>query len=235
MRSDTTIQDQVQQELCWDSRLDAADVGVTVQDRIVALSGTVGTFAESKAAQDAAFRVAGVRDVVNDIHVNVPGHLRRTDVALAQAVRAALEWDVTVPSDRIHSTVSEGIVTLLGTVDNWHQVAAAERAVGNLAGVQDVVSELVVNAAQVESAVVQAEIEAALERQATRAARRLIVSVEDGTVTVTGTVHSWAEKEAVLGAVRGTTGVGDVADHLHVEPELSGRDVDAHLHAALSL
>jgi osmotically-inducible protein OsmY len=235
MNTDLRLQDHVQQELRWDSRLDAADIGVAVQDGIVTLSGSVKTFTESRAAQEAAFRVFGVRDVANDIHVKVPGSLTRTDAEIAQAVRAALEWDITVPSDRIRSMVTEGVVTLIGTVDDWHEVAAAERAVSNLAGVQDVVSELLVHTYPVDSAVVQTEIEEALERRAEREAKRIAVSVHDGTVTLTGTVHTWAEKEAVLGAARGTHGVRIVADHLRLEPPLGGRDADEHLHAALPM
>jgi osmotically-inducible protein OsmY len=234
MTTDLRLQEHVQQELRWDRRLDAADIGVAVQDGVVTLSGTVKTFVESKAARDAAFRVFGVRDVANDIHVNVSGSLTRSDAELAQAVRSALERDITVPGERIRSSVTAGVVTLIGTVDDWHEVAAAERAVSNLAGVRDVVSELVVHTTQVDSAVVQTEIEEALERRAEREAKRIAVSVDDGTVTLTGTVHSWAEKEAVLGAARGTHGVRIVADHLRLEPPL-GREVDEHLHAALQL
>ena len=236
MNTDLRLQDHVQQELRWDSRLDAADIGVAIQDGVVTLSGTVKTFAESKAAQEAAFRVFGVRDVANDIHVRVPGSLTRTDAEIARAVRAALEWDITVPSDRIRSSVTEGVVTLIGTVEDWHQIAAAERAVSNLAGVQDVVGELRVHTSPIESAVVQAQIEEALARRAEREAKRIAVSVhDDGTVTLTGTVRSWAEKEAVLGAARGTHGVRIVADHLRLEPPPGGRDADEHLHAALPL
>jgi len=235
MKADLTIQAHVQHELRWDSRLDAADIGVAVHDGVITLSGTVKSFAERKAAEEAALRVAGVRDLANDIHVQMPGSLTRTDADIAQAVRAALEGDVTVPSDRIRSSVSEGVVTLLGTVGDWHQVAAAERAVGNLAGVQDVVSELEVNAPLIDSTVVQAEIEEALERRAERAARRITVTVLDGTATVTGTVHSWAEKEAVLGAARGTQGVHLVNDHVRIEPPLGARELDEHLRAAMPL
>jgi osmotically-inducible protein OsmY len=32
-----------------------------------------------------------------------------------------------------------------------------------------------------------------------------------------GVVHSWQEREAVLGAVRGTRGVRAVDDHLRIE------------------
>lgn len=40
----------------------------------------------------------------------------------------------------------------------------------------------------------------------------------DGVVEVTGVVHTWREKEAVLGAARGTSGVRNVTDRLSVRP-----------------
>ncbi len=231
MQTDRDVQNQVEQELRWDSRVDAAAIGVAAQEGVVSLTGTVDSFAQRKAAQEAAFRVYGVRDVANDIRVQMPGHLIRTDADIAQAVRAALEWDIRIPSDRISSTVSDGVVTLFGTVSDWHQVAAAEGAVGNLAGVIDVVSELVVSVPDIDAATIQRDIEDALERRADHAARRIQVIVHDGTVTLAGTVHSPAERQAVVGAARFTHGVRRVEDELRVEhPEESSAD-STHLHA----
>ena len=133
-----------------------------------------------------------------------------------------IEWRTFIPGDRIKTTVSNGVVTLYGTVDTWQQVAEAEEVVGNLRGVQDVLSELVVVAPKVDAAVVQGDIEEALERRADRLATRIQVAVQDGTVTLRGTVHSPAERAAVLGAARYTHGVQAVEDELHMErPEAS--------------
>ena len=63
-------------------------------------------------AQEAALRVSGVHDVANDIKVKVPDRLARTDTDLAQAVRTGLEWRSFIPSDRIQTSVSDGVVTL---------------------------------------------------------------------------------------------------------------------------
>ena len=75
MKTDREIQGQVQQELRWDTRIDATEIGVAVEGSIVSLSGTVKSFAERRAAQEAALRVTGVHDVANDVEVKVPGHL----------------------------------------------------------------------------------------------------------------------------------------------------------------
>ena len=64
---------------------------------------------------------------------------------------------------------------------------------------------------------VRRSIEDALARRAEREARDLELDISDGRVTVSGVVHSWAERQAVVGAVRGTPGVRDVSDRLHIE------------------
>jgi osmotically-inducible protein OsmY len=117
-KTDAEIQQDVIRELKWDPRVEETEVGVEVDNGIVTLTGTVSSWAKRLAAKEAAHRVFGVLDVANDVTVKVPGSLTRTDTDLAQAVRHALKWDVMVPDERITSTVSNGWVTLEGTVDS---------------------------------------------------------------------------------------------------------------------
>lgn len=140
--TDIELQKAVLEELRWDARIDPADVGVTVDDSIVMLAGTVRSYAERVAADEAAHRVDGVRDVANELEVRLPDILQRTDTEIARAVRWALEWDVLVPDERIQSSVSNGWVTLQGTVDKPTQREDAERAIRNLAGVRGVVNDI---------------------------------------------------------------------------------------------
>jgi osmotically-inducible protein OsmY len=65
-KTDAMIQQDVIQELTWDTRVHATDVGVEVDSGVVALTGTVDSYAKSRAAQEAAHLVAGVLDVAND-------------------------------------------------------------------------------------------------------------------------------------------------------------------------
>jgi len=217
-KSDTQIHHDVLEELKWDSRVDETEVGVQVDGGVVTLTGTVTSWAKRVAAQEAARRVIGVLDVANDIEVKVSGGLARTDTEIAQAVRRTLEWDVFVPEDKITSTVTDGWVTLEGTVERWGQREDAERAVRNLTGVKNVVNKITVTPAKPVTGDVRKAIEQALERRAEREARRIGVDVRDGTVTLTGPVHSWAERQSVLSAARFTPGVRAVEDHLQTEP-----------------
>jgi len=216
-KTDTQIHHDVLEELKWDSRVDETEVGVQVAGGVVTLTGTVTSWAKRVADQEAAHRVIGVLDVANDIQVKVPGGLARTDTEIARAVRQALEWDVFVPEEKITSTVTDGWVTLEGTVDRWSQRNDAERAVRNLSGVKFVVNKLTVKPAKPVTEDVRRSIEEALERRAEREARRIRVDVKDGTVTLTGAVHSWAERKSVVAAARFTPGVQVVEDHLRTE------------------
>jgi osmotically-inducible protein OsmY len=217
-KSDSQIHHDVLEELKWDSRVDETEVGVQVNGSVVTLTGTVTSWAKRVAAQEAARRVIGVLDVANDTKVKVPGGLARTDTEIAQAVRQALEWDVFVPNEKITSAVTDGWVTLEGPVESWSQRDGAERAVRNLSGVKMVVNKIVVKPAQPMIGDVRKAIEEALERRAEREARNIGVDVRDGTVTLTGPVHSWAERQSVLAAARFTPGVRAVEDRLRTEP-----------------
>ncbi len=216
-KTDAQIQQDVLNELKWDSRVEETEVGVQVEKGIVTLTGGVSGWAKRVAAQEAAHRVYGVLDVANDIQVKMAGSLMRTDTEIAQAVRHALEWDVFVPDKQITSTVSNGWVTLEGTVDVWSHREDAERAVRNLSGVHGVTNKIAVKQPKVVSQDVRKVIEEALERRAEREANRIQVEVDNGTVTVSGVVHSWEEKVAVAAAARYARGVVTLNDRLRVE------------------
>src|SRR5574341_1533778 len=218
VKSDAQIHQDVLHELRWDSRLDATEISVAVDQGVVTLTGTVASYAKKVAAKEAAHRVAGVLDVANDICVEIPGSAGRTDTEIAQAVRQALAWNVLVPHTRITSTVEDGWVTLEGSVDRLRERADAERAVWHLQGVCGVTNKIVVRPLTVQSERLREVIEEALERcaarEAAREAARIQVQVSDGVVTLTGRVHSYEEKRAMLDAVSHAPGVRTVQDHL---------------------
>jgi osmotically-inducible protein OsmY len=215
--ADTEIAERVLRELEWDTRVREDEIGVQVNDGIVTLRGEVRSLQEYTAAADAAHRVAGVLDVANDLEVVVRGPESRTDLELARAVRNALEWDSVVPDDRITSTVSFGHVTLEGQVDVWTQREDAERAVRCLAGVCKVTNNIGVFPPHVVEHDIERAIRGALERQARREADRLTIAVDGGHVKLSGSVRSWREREAVLGAARGTRGVRSIESHLSID------------------
>jgi osmotically-inducible protein OsmY len=220
IRRDPEIQLRVMQELNWDTRVEPADVGVEVRDGIVTLTGSVASYAEKLAAQEAAHRVRGVLDVANDILVELPGRHLRSDGDIAEAVRHALNWSAVIPSDQIRTTVSGGWVTLEGHVFTWLQRLDAETTVRYLIGVRGVINKIAVRSADAEARNVRLAIETALERHAEREAKRIQVEVANGTVTLTGRVRTWHEKQSIVGAAGHAPGVVNLIDQLKVDSDL---------------
>lgn len=218
IKTDREVHHAVLRELQWNTQVDETEVGVEVDHGVVSLTGTVSSYAKKLAAQEAAHCVAGVLDVANNLQVHVPVNAAHTDTAIAQAVRQALEWDALLPHEKIRSTVIHGWVTLEGSAPSLIDQLHAERAVRNLAGVRGVTNNLTIHTPNLAPEEVRRSIEAALERRAGREAERIQVAVRDATVFLTGRVHNWNEKQAVLGAAGCAPGVRKVEDHLRVDP-----------------
>ena len=92
MKTDTELQRDVLDELRWDPRFNAAEIGVTAKDGIITLSGRMANFAEKSAAVRAAQRVFGVKAVADDIEVRLPDINERTDADIAWAAVNVLTW-----------------------------------------------------------------------------------------------------------------------------------------------
>ncbi|MBS1806584.1 MAG: BON domain-containing protein [Acidobacteria bacterium] len=216
-KTDEELKNAVLAELRWENRVKETEVGVTVDKGVVTLTGAVNSYGKKLAAQEAAHRVTGVLDVANDIKVKPIGISERDDSDIAKAVRHALEWDVWVHDQNIHSSVSDGWVTLDGQVETLAEKNDAERAVNKLVGVRGVTNYLVVTP-KATSADVKDLIQGALERRADHEANRIEVTVRDGVVTLKGKVRNYGEKRAILGAISHSPGVKSVKDHLMISP-----------------
>jgi osmotically-inducible protein OsmY len=215
-KSDEQIKFQVESELNWDTRTWNLDIEVDVLEGIVSLTGVIPSYTQQVAAQDAAHRVQGVLDVANDTIVKIPNE--RGDEEIAHSVRKILEWDVLVPDTQIKSSITDGWVKLEGTVNTLSQKEDAARAVKNMAGVVGITNNLEIESEEAKPEDLRRKIEEALERRATREADDLSIVIEDGEVNLSGRVHSWRERLAVLGSINHTPGVKRVNDNLRIDP-----------------
>ena len=220
MKTDAQVQQDVMIELKWDPSVKAA-IGVEVMDGVVRLSGYVDSYSKKWAADLVAARVFGVKAVKSEeIRVRLPNSLKRPDENIAVAASNALEWDVSVPHDRVKVQVQNGLVTLSGEVDWWYQKNAAENAVRHLTGVVSVSNGITIKpeSKPLDVVDVKHKIESAFQRNAVLDARRITVETCGSKVILRGSVHSWAEKEQVHSAAWAAPGVSEVESHITINP-----------------
>lgn len=215
MKSDKQLRDDVMEELEWEPAVDAGDIGVEVKDGVVTLFGHLSSFAEKVAAERAVQRVAGVKGLAVELDVRLPTQETRSDTELAHAAKTMLELDTFVPKDAIDIVVEDGRVKLNGLVTAEFQRRAAERDVRNLRGVKDVINNIVVRPI-VLSHDVKSRIESALQRRAHAETKAITVSVHGDEITLTGTVPSWQERNAIVHAAWNAPGVGRVVNQIAI-------------------
>jgi osmotically-inducible protein OsmY len=218
MQADRDLQKDVLAALEWEPSVEAAQIGVTVNDGVVTLQGTVPSLHQKWVAERIARHLLGVRAVANDLDVSPTGNAARSDSAIATAAANALEWDSAVPDSAVKATVRHGWVTLTGTVAHQFERSAAELCVQRLNGVKGVANSIVVKPCVCEGDV-KAKIEEALQRSAIIDARRISVEARDGAVLLTGTVRSLAERDDAEHAAWAAPGVTKVDDRLVVAPD----------------
>ena len=217
MSSDMQLKKHVEDELSWEPGVNAAAIGVAVKDAVVTLTGHVATFAEKRTAEQAVLRIHGVRALANELEVRFLAGSEQNDEDIALKAASALLWHSLIPKDRIKIQVSNGFITLEGTVDWQYQREAAESAVENLLGVKGVFNTVTVQPSQLR-AEVQAEIEAALKRNAEIEVRYISVSVLGNGVILSGETDSVVKKVAAERAAWRAPGVTWVENNIRVSP-----------------
>lgn len=212
--SDQILRQSVIDELDFEPSVNAAHIGVAVDNGVVTLSGHVGSYVEKLAAERAAKRVKGVRAIAEEIVVRHPADKKTADHEIAARAINILQWSAVVPQGCVQIKVQDGWVTLTGQVDWQFQRTAAESEIRRLSGIVGVFNHITIKP-RVQSVDVQHKIEGALKRNAEVEAQRIRVSVRDGgRVSLEGMVHDWRERAAVEHAAWSVPGVVGVEDHL---------------------
>lgn len=219
MKSDKEIQKDVMEELEWAPLLNATEVGVSVTNGIVTLTGIVDSFVKKLEAEKAAKRVYGVKAVAENIHVKLDSSGKKSDAEIAQSILDTLRWQSTVPSDQIKILVENGLVTLSGEVEWDYQRTAARTAVSNLAGVIGVFCNITIKP-KLSPEKIKEKVTAAFARSANIDARNVNISTIGETVVLSGTVSSFAEKADAEDAAWTAPGVKYVENNIKVEEEI---------------
>jgi osmotically-inducible protein OsmY len=213
--SDNSLQQDIIDELDFEPSIDAAHVGVAVDNGVVTLTGHVTTYAQKSSIERVVRRVRGVKAIAQEIEVRPIGAHRTADDEIAKRALNVITWNAVIPDGLVQVKVEKGWVTLGGKVDWRYQRNAVEDAVRDLHGVIGVSNQIEITP-RVSSSDVKTRIEAALKRNAEVEAKSINVAVTDGTVILDGHVHAWAERTAAENAAWSAAGVKRVEDRISV-------------------
>lgn len=211
--ADLQLRDHALQQLEWDSQVDASGIGVAARNGVVTLTGVIDSYAGKLAAERAVKRARGVRAVANDLQVTL--RQPRSDTDIANDAARALETHLILPPT-VQVVVHNAHVVLTGTVRTLFQRVVAEKALRYVKGIKSLINRVVVVPAP-SADDIRPRIVHALHRDADVDARGLNVVISDGTVTLTGTVRSWHERESAERAAMHAPGITRVENLIAVE------------------
>lgn len=213
--NDSTLRQQILDELRYEPSIDENDIGVAVEDGIVTLTGHVPNYSQKAAVTRAVGRLKGVRGIADEIQVRYPGTSGTSDDEIAKRVLDTLRWNVVVPEDKVQVKVQKGLVTLSGKVAWHYQKTAAADAVRDLHGVTAITNLIEVHSPP-SSIDVKKHIEDALRRNAELEAKAIRVDVLGDKVVLKGSVRAWNDRTVAERAAWGTPGVRAVEDQLTI-------------------
>lgn len=216
MKSDAQIKQDILDELVFEPNIDETQIGVTVEDGIVALSGVVSDYHKKVLANKVAKRVIGVKAVAEDIEVKYGDEYKKTDKEIAKAAINALEWNASLPKGKVMVMVEDGYIYLSGEVVWDYQREAAKHTVQNLLGVKGVINNIELKPDK-KTQNIEDEIMKALERSAHLEAKGIRVQVDGDTVQLKGRVHSIKERELIEKTAYKATGIRKVQNDIVVQ------------------
>jgi osmotically-inducible protein OsmY len=217
MKNNEELQRDVQNAIKWEPLLHATKIEVTAKDGIVSLTGVVDSYSKKMEAERAAKKVIGVKALVEKIEVKFPSSWTKTDSEIASEVLSALKSNWGIPTNKtVGVKVENGWVSLEGELSWNYQKEAAQTAVKYLHGVKGVTNSIKITPDTLD-AIEQKDVEDAIGRSWSIDDTDIQVKVSGTTVTLSGTVSSWYQKEEAARIAWNTPGIGHVKNELEVD------------------
>jgi osmotically-inducible protein OsmY len=224
-RPDNEIKKDVEATIARDVYLTGLPIQVSVDKGIVSLKGDVGNpYQKERALEDAW--IDGVISVRNETKVNwwEEEGVRRdvpelTAEQLRQAVRDELYQDLRIEDPyQIEASVRDGVVTLHGKVPTYHEKWVAERDIENVVGVWWVNNLLDVRTDRRTDKAIAYDLKFELDTDYALAGQDIGTHVNNGIVTLSGSVNSAFERDHAVRVASDVLGVKEVVNNMRINP-----------------
>ncbi|HEY1166209.1 MAG TPA: BON domain-containing protein [Chitinophaga sp.] len=147
-----------------------------------------------------------------------------TDTEIQKNVMDELNWDPVMHSAEVGAIVKDGIVTLVGYVDNYSQRLAAENAAKRVKDVRAVAIDLAISLPdeqrRSDTDLVAAALNA-LKWSSFVPEDKIRLKVDGGWITMEGEVEWQFQKESAYSAVSDLIGVHGVINRINVRPNIT--------------
>jgi len=144
-----------------------------------------------------------------------------SDNEIERHVKEELQWDPDLDAIDIAVSVKQGVVTLVGFVKSWSDKYEAEAAAQRVSGVRGIANDLEVRLPgdneRPDPDIVRDAV-AAINNQIPLSANNIRVIVENGLLTLEGSVEWNHQKNAAESAVRRLKGVRGVLNSIIIKP-----------------
>src|SRR6056297_225480 len=185
---------------------DINDIDVKVENGKAILNGSVGDTVDWESVYNSAYYTGGIKEIEDNLTIEAIDEAEaeksalmdrkgRTDVTIKENIENQLQADTRISSNDVHVTVEDGTVTFTGDVPSYRAKNAAGDNAWSVPGVKNVLNHLTV--LYDESVVevpgdheIKSNIESSLSWDPDVDSREITVTVENGNVTLEGTVKS---------------------------------------------
>jgi len=214
LRLDEQIKKDVIDQLYWDSRVDASNINVKVDQGRVTLTGTVPTYFANSSAINSVWAVEGIKDLNNKLEIKYPqSSIKPTDDEVKIKVKNRILDSPDIDIKDIEINVDVGWVKLEGSVDAYWKTIYAEDIISKLNGVRGIENKLtVVPSENYLDKNIANKVSDALERNMYVNENKVNVKVEEGVVTLSGNLKSQRAIQEAFESAYHTIGVRDVDD-----------------------
>lgn len=213
IKSDTEIATEVKDALRYDLLTKNLEVSVAVDDGIVTLTGSVSRYSKKLEASKMIYRLAGVKNVVNELTV-VNEH-RVPDAEVISAIRTVFSIMEHFRDENLVVSVHEGMVNVSGVLSSYRQQKMIRVLLADIKGIRGIhdSTEIVLRDQPWTDL---HELQKAFIRCTTVNAQTMNIHLENGRVLLSGYASSIAQKEEAEDIICSFPGIAFVENRIAV-------------------